>query len=237
MPQAAPPPAQAPSATPAPAQPQATTIQTAPTPISREQAEFLRVRRSALSSQLESAQDRRDEVAEQLRKEDLSAAERPGLESRLKVLDERLLELEKDIASNSEQLANAPPRSRSEAGTAAPPRGGFPWENANPNLMLIFGFALLMPFAIHLARRIFAPNRGPSRAPAELAAVQARLDKMESAIDAVAIEIERVGEAQRFMTAAMTERVPRGAEALPAGLPPAEPVRINVPQSADRAPH
>ncbi|MEP7346397.1 MAG: hypothetical protein ABI877_14095, partial [Gemmatimonadaceae bacterium] len=36
--------------------------------------------------------------------------------------------------------------------------------------------------------------------------VTARLDRMEQAIDAIAVEVERVSEAQRFTTRLLTER-------------------------------
>ncbi len=196
-------------------------------PITREQANFLRTRRDALSNQLESATERRDEVADQLRSENTTAAERPGLQDRLRVLDDRLVQLEKEIASNSAQLANAPSSRRDV--TTAPPNGGrgFPF-NANGNLMLIFSFALLMPFAIQLARRMFAPDRGPSRRDlADQAAMSDRMNKLESAIDAVAIEVERIGEGQRFLTQAMV------GGSLPAGAPAFEGVKAREQQGAD----
>jgi hypothetical protein len=198
-------------------------------PITREQADFLRTRRDALSNQLESATERRDEVAEQLRSENTTAAERPGLQDRLRVLDERLVQLEKDIAINSEQLANAP-SSRRDGTTAArgSDRGGFPM-NVNGNLIVIFSFALLMPFAIQLARRMFAPDRAPSRRElADLSVLQDRRNKMESSIDAVAIEVERIGEGQRFLTQAMV------GGSLPAGAPAFEGVQVREQQGAER---
>ncbi len=194
-------------------------------PITREQADFLRNRRDALSRQLESVQERRDEVADQLRSDETQAAERPGLQDRLKVLDERLVQMEKDIAANSEQLANAP-SSRREETTAPPGRDrGF---SVNGNMVSLLSFALLMPFAIQLARRWFSPDRGPSRRDlTELAAVQERLNRMDSAIDAVAIEVERIGEGQRFLTQAMV------GGSLPTGAPAFEGVQVRQQEGAE----
>ncbi len=222
--------AQAPaSATPAPGQPVATTAPTAPIgPISPEQAEFLRAKRSALSNQLESVQGRRDEVAEQLRDAETQASERPGLESRLRVLDERLIQIEKDMATNSAELANAPARSRDYTQAAQGGGGdrGF-LGRVNPNLITIFSFALLMPLAIQFARRVFGPRsaRFDRQQQAEAAAVRERMDKMENALEAVAIEVERIGEGQRFLTQAMTDPVSR-ANVGGAGAPVFEPVRM-----------
>lgn len=196
------------AATPAPGQPVVTQAPTAPVgPISNEQAEFLRTRRSALSNQLESAQERRDEVAEQLRSNEIQASERPGLEKRLQVLDERLVDMEREIALNGQQLANAPARGRESTAQPARDPGSTFLGRANPNLLTIFGFALLMPLAIQFARRVFGPKsaRFDRQAKAEAAALRERMDRMDSAIDAVAIEVERIGEGQRFLTQAMTE--------------------------------
>ena len=43
----------------------------------------------------------------------------------------------------------------------------------------------------------------------------------DGSIDAVAVEVERIGEGQRFVTQLLAER----GEAVPAALPPAKPVR------------
>jgi hypothetical protein len=213
------------SATPAPGQVIGTQAPTSlqNSPISAEQADFLRLRRSALSTQLNSAQDRRDDVANQLRDENLSSAERPGLEDRLRVLDDRLAELEREIASNSSQLANAPARSVGASSTRGTGRKNV-FEGVNPNLITIFSFSLLMPFAVHLARRMFAPNRGrDSRHQlAESAAMSQRMEKMESALDAVAVEIERVGESQRFLTQALADPQARNRGAIESAAAPRE---------------
>jgi hypothetical protein len=51
-----------------------------------------------------------------------------------------------------------------------------------------------------------------------------RLTRLEQSIDAVAIEVERVGEGQRFMTRLFTENgIPRAA-----GESPAEPIQIKA---------
>lgn len=203
-------------------------------PISPEQAVFLRSRRDALSNQLESVQGRRDEVAEQLRSDETQASERPGLQDRLRVLDERLVQIEKDIAANSEQLANAPARSQSYTGASGRGSDGRSF-NVNGNLVIIFSFALLMPFAIQIARRMFAPNRGLSRQQVtEAAAMDERMNRMESAVDAVALEVERIGEGQRFLTQAMTESFSRANGGVGAGAAAFDAVPVRTREDADQ---
>ncbi|MES3033941.1 MAG: hypothetical protein V4813_08080 [Gemmatimonadota bacterium] len=203
-----------------------TPVTTLPGPITREQAAFLRTRRDALSNQLESVQGRREEVADQLRSDKTLPEERPGLQDRLRVLDERLMKIEQEIAANSEQLANAPSRNQEFVGVV--PRGARQGNGFNGNLITIFSFVLLMPFAIQLSRRWFSPNRGPSRNElAERAAAQDRMDKMESAIDAVALEVERIGEGQRFLTQAMV------GGSLGNGAAGFEGVKVREPEAVD----
>jgi hypothetical protein len=190
-----------------------------PQPISADQAAFLRARKSALSNQLESAQSRRDDVAEQLQDEKTQAAERPGLEGRLKVLDDRLVQLEQEIAVNSEQLANAPSTSRSS--TAPAPSGGDRSGNrvTMPSMMGMLTGAVILSIIWQVVRRVMSPDRADSRRDreAERAAMQQRLDRMEGAVDAIAIEVERIGESQRFLTQSLTEGSPVNRVGLPVG--------------------
>lgn len=61
---------------------------------------------------------------------------------------------------------------------------------------------VLYPLMRALARRIEAK----SQAPGALPATDARLERMEQAIEAVAVEVERISEAQRFTTKLLADR-------------------------------
>ena len=78
------------------------------------------------------------------------------------------------------------------------------------------GFGLLFPLVRAWARRIEHRSNTPalSAAPND-----PRLDRMEQALDAIAIEVERIAEAQRFQTRLLSER----AAAPPLGI--ADPMR------------
>ena len=60
------------------------------------------------------------------------------------------------------------------------------------------------PIAIALARRI--ERGGRDRSPALPNDVEGRLDRMEQAIDAIAVQVERIAEGQRFTTKLLSER-------------------------------
>lgn len=88
------------------------------------------------------------------------------------------------------------------------------------------------PLALAFVRRLW--KRGTPERPGAAAREDAeRLRRIETAVEAMAIELERISEGQRFVTKVMSE-TSGGAPALPAGGGPAEPVP--VPGRADAAP-
>jgi hypothetical protein len=62
--------------------------------------------------------------------------------------------------------------------------------------------AIGLPIARAYARRLEA-NPAPQGMPPELTA---RLERMEQAMDAIAVEVERISEGQRFTTKLLAER-------------------------------
>lgn len=78
--------------------------------------------------------------------------------------------------------------------------------------------AIAFPLGRALAERLRLPRRRDAHLSAILSAlesVNARLSAVERAVDATAVEVERLGEQQRHVTRALTERSavsrPRGA--------------------------
>jgi hypothetical protein len=75
--------------------------------------------------------------------------------------------------------------------------------------------AIGMPIARAYARRL--ESKPAAAIPSD---VTARLERMEQAIDSIAIEVERISEGQRFTTKLLAERVGPAAEReLPAPRP------------------
>jgi hypothetical protein len=65
--------------------------------------------------------------------------------------------------------------------------------------------AILIPLSIGLARRLW--RRAPiAVAPPALDGLASRMERIEHAVDAIAIEIERVSESQRFVAKVLIER-------------------------------
>jgi hypothetical protein len=73
------------------------------------------------------------------------------------------------------------------------------------------GFLLLFPFTIVLARRLWVRG-GPRQVDLE---DSPRLQRIEQAVESIAVEVERIGEAQRFTTKLLAERQDAAARLTP----------------------
>lgn len=73
-------------------------------------------------------------------------------------------------------------------------------------------FLLMIPIVFALARRIWV--RGASTQPMYDLESSPRLQRLEEAVEAIAIEVERIGEAERFSAKLLSERRP-APDALP----------------------
>jgi hypothetical protein len=192
-------------------------------PLSDAQREAIQEARSKLSDQLISATGRRNDIAEALKT--AQGADRAGLEQRLVQLDQRLVQLEGDLAETGRILTSAPVDFDLFAGgTLAPP--GFPGLGPGniTAISIVFTLFVLAPMALAAARLMWKRAVTP-RAPAPSLDSIHRLERVEQAIDAVAVEVERISEGQRFVTRILTEgpaRTPLGAgqrNAEPLGVP------------------
>ena len=199
---------------------QGTTITGAPIPITREEVAQIRARREELSNQLISATNRRDELAEQMIES--SGAVRDGIEQRIILLDERILQLEADIAETGRQLTSAGSDLTSSTAMADGPFGGLSADQVT-GISIVFILFVLTPLVVTLAVRLFRRPVAPKAVPG-LDSIANRIERMENAIDAVAVEVERISEGQRFVTRLLGE-----------GQKPAEAIRVGE-GSAQRVP-
>ena len=100
-----------------------------------------------------------------------------------------------------------------------PPAPPDPFDAAQVRGIEIGSFVLMIPIVLAFARRIW---RGGKRAPSFDFESSPRFQRMEQAIESIAIEVERIGEAQRFTTKLLSERQP---EAVAGRIPPAQTAR------------
>ena len=172
-------------------------------PRTKAEVANIRARRSELSSQLSSAEGRRRRLAKELDGQPPGPA-RVGLEGRLAVLDTRLAQLEADIAATGRQLSEAPDGLVTLEKTA--PEGDMP-DNVLA-LSIVVTMFVLFPLALTLARNLW--KRGNRVVTQSSPETDQRLERLEQGVEAIAIEIERVSEGQRFVTRLLSEGAPAG---------------------------
>jgi hypothetical protein len=163
-----------------------------------------RAAREELGNQLERLEERRRELSQELRRSD-EGIDRDGVQRRISAIDQRIVELEKQIQAADDAVAKAAaiPGAAAEVPEPPPP----PDPNARTEQIAIvtsvFTFFVLFPLTIAYARRLW--RRG-AVAVAELPKVLAeRLTRLDQAVDTIAIEVERISEGQRFLTKVMTD--------------------------------
>lgn len=161
---------------------------------------ILIARRSEMSDQVVSARSRRTSLARQY--ETATGADKAGLEQQLRVLDQRIAQIEVDIGDSGRALAAYTGPSTS---LGVPDR--FP-VSISPGqvtaISIVFIVVVLGPLAASFGRLMWRRAARPALPPAWSDA-SSRLERLEQAVDTIAIEIERVSEGQRFMTKIMTQ--------------------------------
>jgi hypothetical protein len=168
----------------------------------------LRATRKELSNQLENVASRRARLSSSLAGKD--GSNRAGIEARINVLDKRMLQLEADLAETGHQLAMAPGTLVAAAEAQQFSGMGSESQAALTGVFILF---VLAPIAFAAARMMWKrTNRPVQQAMSDDASK--RLERLEQGMDAIAIEIERVSEGQRFVTRLLSEGHP--VSALPA---------------------
>ena len=202
----------APEAPLAPAAPRPTAIttvgadgktQTITFPKTQAEVDALVRQREEISNQLSNVSDRRQQLVQEIRSAPDGVA-RTGLEDRVRILDQRLVQLESDLAATGRQLAGAP--ADLVQLSEGPPRNqssGSDWDEgmAAGTTMTLFGVAVV--YAVTRWRRRKKPRARQNDLPSDSAQ---RLERLEQGMEAIAIEIERVSEGQRFVTKLLSEQ-------------------------------
>lgn len=179
--------------------------------------------RKELANQLDNLEGKRRGLAEQIAEPAVDKSVKAGLEVRVAELDKRIADVDKQLAAADKSVAIAAAVPGAVVERPREQRNGPPEEVWF--LSGLFIIAVFFPLSIALARRIW--RRGASAVttvfPAELAQ---RLDRLDQSMDSIAIEVERIGEGQRFVTRIMSE----SGRALGAGT--AQPIDVAAREKA-----
>jgi hypothetical protein len=142
---------------------------------------------------------------------------RPGVQQKWADVGVQKAQLEGDLARVQAQIAQL--TGIPVVGARPPiPRG--PRVNLGIPIGVLMAMIMFIPLSLAWAKRISRGGTRPS--PLTRDAVE-RLERLEQAIDTVAIEVERISEGQRFVTKILAERPKRAEGAKPAEQASAEP--------------
>ncbi len=199
---------------------------------------------TVLRGRVESLRSERDNLVEQINDGQVAAVEAASKE-RLATVQGQLAENEAQLRQLEDVLAaqGIAPQAQAAQGEA-----GVPMIPVDPNrdipqrvseVMIVGTIFVGFPIALAIARNIWkrtvsggsaATSRGPVTLPPE---VTARLDRIEQAVDTIAVELERVTEGQRFVTKLLSEQQQAQPRALGAGAAPAAPIAVGEKAAAE----
>ena len=160
--------------------------------------------RNALREQANTLASERLRIAERLRQNNAAPGpDQEGLEARIKAKDKQLADVEAKLADAEAAVAK----------TAAVPcvvarSPDFPTIPGTERDMMLGGLFMLLvlfPLSIGFARRLW--RRGAAAVANIPRDLSDRLSRLEQSVESVAIEIERIGEGQRFMTNVLVDTV------------------------------
>ncbi|HET9424776.1 MAG TPA: hypothetical protein VFO55_05335 [Gemmatimonadaceae bacterium] len=164
--------------------------------------------RAELQAELQSARAERASIIARL---DASPSRRvrSDLQARLEQVDARIEKLESGVVALDARFG---PARETFASTAPAAQVSFPPPpdtSFNPAPMVIAVMAILFigfPLALTFARLMWRRATGATTPPAAVTAeTTRRFDRLEQSVDAIAIEIERISENQRYLTKVLSE--------------------------------
>lgn len=202
--------------TPAPGTPQAPTIPQAAPVAAPVTVEALQTREFALQAKVNSLTAQQDVLNEQMRTG--SPAVRVTAEMQLLQYKMDLASAKADLASVRSELAarKGQPQAPQTHIEVPPPLPRTFLDRIDPDALtaafIVTVLAVLMPLSIGLSRRLWRRGAAPSPTPTD-DQIAPRLDRLEHAVDAIAIEVERISESQRFVAKVLAERPAAAAPA------------------------
>ena len=166
-----------------------------------------KAQRRELQRQMDVLDSQRSELSSQLQEQPgPTGANLKGLETRITDVDASISTLQKAISDADAQVAKAAGIPGAAIELPEPPRSGPPEEAFVIGGMFIV--VVFLPLSIAYARRIW--KRGGQVITALPREIAERMTRVEQIVESTAIEVERIGEGQRFMTRVLTENTSQG---------------------------
>jgi hypothetical protein len=178
-----------------------------PLPRTGEEVQGLRNKAELIREQMQQTTSRRDDLARELRN-GMADEAKSGVQQRIAVLDEQILQMERDQAAIERALINAPPELLAETQVyinEVDTSGMVDEDEAFGWGFFAFGLGMVLTMVGSRIRRRIARKRAPTQGNGFVPA-DPRIDKLAEAVDAIAEEVERIGEGQRFVTNLLADR-------------------------------
>ena len=175
-------------------------------PQSHDDMEALIARRSQIKEQLDAAVDSRNDIVEQLGTAPKVAE--PGLTAQLKVVNDQIVQLETDLAATGRQISAASSDLIAMATTeqpSQPDNDGDVETQVQEGIAVGAGTMFVVMSAVILFLRRGWRRRGAGGGRQLPDDTSPRLARLEQGMDAIAIEIERISEGQRFVTKLLSD--------------------------------
>jgi len=163
--------------------------------------EGYKAQRDVLTGQLQELEGTRRDITGQMEEAAAGSPEHKALEDRLTDVDGRIKTVDQMLAGNSAQLAQA----AAVPGAVVQPPPYVPRGPPQDVYVLtgIFMIVVLLPLSIAFAKRIW--RRGATAITSLPRELTDRLLRLEQTVEATSLEVERIGEGQRFLTRLFTE--------------------------------
>ena len=184
----------------------------------------LRVKANELKLRISDLEVRKNQLGDQRRRQGADV-DPSSLDKQMADAEHQLAEARIQLEAMGQQIGDLEvERDMSRAFTLQPPPATADPFLGPEQITTIYtgGIILLLPLVLVLARRLWV--RSPRREVLDFEN-SPRLQRIEQAVESIAVEVERIGEAQRFTTRLLAERQP-DAVARMAALPRREPGTI-----------
>lgn len=185
-----------------------------------EQFHALHARRAELERQLETVTDRRDDLANQL--EEAPQMSRPGLLERIQLLDARGTQLEQQLLQTDDAIAAGVAQGLGPSQMITIEEIPQPPRISDTAIQVMVGEAVFFILLCFLLYRL-GLARGKAAVAGAGSASSGRMDSLQHAVDAIAVEVERISENQRYVTKMLNE-----------GQAPAAPIASREEEGARR---
>ena len=200
----------------------------------------LRIKRAEINRQMESLTDRRDELQQQ--REKMSPEAGRGHDERIRIIDQRTASLERELLQVEEQLSRAVSNLSGQAVVSA--GGGAGGSGRRSDVVGVAqrdeladevrraassgaedgvvgalagtGAFLFFAFVIYRGARRWIWKRKPAPAVGTGSFDAQQIAQLQRSLDVVAVEVERIAEAQRYVAKLLNERALGAGEAQPA---------------------